>query len=309
MQSLLQLLTDGYQLISARPADLPLSAALTIVCWTFVAAACVGSFLNVVIARVPAGISVVTPRSRCPKCGVGITAKDNIPIVSWLLLRARCRSCQAPIASRYPMIEALVGLLAVGIVMRLGLSFEGLEMFVFACVLVAIAWIDIDTWTVPNSMWIALAVSGVGFACASAVRADDWWVLWSRLIGAAGGGLMLSLVVVVATGVLRRTKKLAPDEWAMGWGDPLILIGVGAFVGYARLPLVLFLASLQGAIIGIALKASGKLNWSEPVSADDPWIPPQGALPFGPFLALGGLQAALFGDAIWNALLQWIALP
>jgi prepilin signal peptidase PulO-like enzyme (type II secretory pathway) len=161
---------------------------------------------------------------------------------------------------------------------------------------------------VPHPTWIALVVSGALFGVLDAfVMHDDPQLLIDRAIGAAGAGVALGGLVVVSTGVLRRTGRLKPDEWAMGWGDPLILVGIGMFLGWRLLPVVIFLASIQGAVVGLVLKRAGKLNWDKPVSEDDPWIPPAGALPFGPFLALGGLEAAFFGGMILEHLLPLLA--
>ena len=281
--------------LAQPPAFLPAPLAAFSLIAAFVFAACWGSFTNVVIARVPAGISVVTPRSRCPKCNTQIAGFDNIPILSWIILRAKCRSCKAPISARYPFIEFLIGVAGTACVARFGWSVPALEMFVFVVILIAIAFIDIDTWTVPHPMWIALAVAGLGFAALSPIWLD-------RVIGAVAAGVFMSALVVAATAILRRTGRLKPDEFAMGWGDPLILVGVGAFLGWQMLPLVLFFASLQGTVIAIALKMRGGLKGDQPVSETDDWVPPKDAVPFGPFLALGALEAAFFGDAVLGLL-------
>jgi leader peptidase (prepilin peptidase) / N-methyltransferase len=291
-------LANPFELFALPPRELPFEIAFLVLGWAFIVAATLGSFLNVVIARVPAGQSVVTPRSRCPKCGTQILARDNIPVLSWVLLGAKCRTCKAPISARYPVIELLVGLLGATLVFKHGLGFAALEMFVFSTILIAIAFVDIDTWLVPDPLWIALVASGAGFAGLDYWRTGSLEALISRGVGAVGAGVLLSAVVVAATGILRRTGRLKPDEWAMGWGDPLILVGIGAFLGWELMPMVLFFASVQGSVVGIALKLSGKLVYDKPVSPDDDWIPPPGALPFGPFLALGGIEAAFFGRMI-----------
>ena len=281
-----------------RPADLPPLVGALSLAWAFLVAACWGSFLNVVIARVPKGESVVHPRSRCPKCQKPIAGYDNIPVFSWLLLRGKCRSCRAPIAWRYPFVELLVGIAGMAVVARAGYSLESLELFVFICILTAIAFVDLDTWTIPKPLYLALIVSGAAFAGVHALVEHDAQVLVPRAIGAVGAGVAMAAVVVVATGVARRTGKIGPDDTAMGWGDPLILVGVGAYLGWRSLPLVLFLASLQGSVFGIIAVLSGKYQGDAPVSDDDDWVPPKHAVPFGPFLALGALEAAFFGDAV-----------
>lgn len=295
---------DDLRLFFQPPATLPPLAALISLLWAFSFGACWGSFLNVVIARVPAGLSVVTPRSRCPKCEKPISGFDNIPVLSWLILRGKCRSCGLPISPRYPFIEALIGIAAMAAVARYGYSLAALELFTFTAILVAIAFIDMDTWTVPHPLWLALVATGFAFGAGHQLLATEaaedaeWIPLFDRAVGAAGAGLFLGALVVVATGVLRRMGRISGDQMAMGWGDPLILLGVGAYLGWRPLPVVLFLASLQGSIIGLALRARGGLQGDKPVSETDDWVPPKGAVPFGPFLALGALEAAFFGDAI-----------
>lgn len=302
-------LFDLFRFLGERPSELPAVLAGFSLAWAFAFAACWGSFTNVVIARVPEGMSVVRPRSRCPKCGAGIAAYDNIPVLSWVLLRGRCRACKAPISPRYPLIEFLIGFIGLTLVARHGWGLESLELFVFATILVAIAFVDLDTWTVPHPLWIALVVTGFGFGTIVAATGDEGWgPLIDRGIGAAGAGVLLGAITVVFTGILRRTGRLRGDEWAMGGGDPLIMIGIGAYLGWRILPLVLFLASLQGAVVGLVLKARGGLRGDAPVSDSDDWIPPANAVPFGPFLALGALEGAFFGDALAGYLSSLLGL-
>jgi len=300
---------------SLTPRELPTPLAVFVLGIGFVFGSLWGSFLNVVIARVPKGQSVVTPRSRCPKCGTMITARDNIPILSWILLRAKCRVCSAPISARYPFVELLGGVAGAAAVARWGLTLPALELFAFILILIAISFIDLDTFTVPTSLVIALGAVGLG---GGLLR----WLLFSpgtagaltrgdvvdRVIGGVVAGILLSAVVIVSTGILRRTGRLGPDDTAMGWGDPMIIAGLGLCLGWQLIPLTLFLASVIGSVIGIGLQLSGKLKNRGPVSEDDPWIPPDGAVPFGPFLALGGLLAAFFGQAIHARFLPLLGL-
>ncbi len=299
---------DDLRSLLARPADLPPTVAAVSLLWAFVIGSTWGSFLNVVIARVPEGLSVVTPRSRCPKCKTQIAARDNIPVLSWILLRGRCRACGVAISPRYPLVEAIMGVAAMAAVARFGWSVPSLELYVFVFILVAIAFVDLDTWTVPHPLWIALLSSGLVIGGGRAILTDSYRDLIDRLIGAAGAGLGLGCIVVVFTGIFRRTGKLDGDQMAMGWGDPLIFAGIGAFLGWRMLPLVLFLGSLQGAVVGLILRSRGHLEGDKPVSETDDWIPPRGAVPFGPFLALGALEAAFFGDAVLARVLPWFGL-
>lgn len=327
------------------PRELPTILAAFVLTVGFVFGALWGSFLNVVIARVPKGQSVVTPRSRCPKCGTMITARDNIPILSWILLRAKCRVCSAPISARYPFVELLGGVAGAAVVARWGLTLPALELFAFILILIAISFIDLDTFTVPTGLVVALGAVGIGGGLlrwlllspgtAGALTGRD---VIDRVIGGVAAGLMLAAVVYLSTFVIRllqerrrraalarrripvgqRSKKrwrrregamrLPPDERAMGLGDPMILAGLGACLGWQKIPLALFLASVLGSVIGIGLKLSGRLDGRGPISEEDPWIPPDGAVPFGPFLALGGLLAAFFGHAIHTRVLPLLGL-
>ncbi len=303
---------DAFGMLAGPVGALPPAVQVVLLAWCFVVGACVGSFLNVVIARVPLGLSIVKPRSRCPKCEAQIGWQDNIPLLSWVVLRAKCRSCAAPISARYPFVELLVALAATAIVARYGVTLQGAETFAFVAVLVAVAFVDMDTWTIPYSLVAALLL--VGFLTGAADSAARLVVfmpedavhalpsLLDRAIGAAGGFALLGSVVVVATGIFRRTGRLQKDQTAMGWGDPLLLAGIGSVLGWQALPIVVFLASLQGALVGVVLRASGRLQGEEPVSDDDDWVPPKNAVPFGPFLAMGAIEHAFFGDV----LLGWV---
>ena len=326
---------DDLALFAVPPRELPLVAAVFVLGAAFTFGALWGSFLNVVIARVPRGQSVVTPRSRCPKCETMITARDNIPIISWLLLRAKCRHCGAGISARYPLVELIGGVAGTVAVARFGVTLPAAELFCFILILVAISFIDLDTFTVPTSLVVALSAVGIGFgllrwqllgpeASGGLAGAD----VVDRLIGGVAAGLMLASVVYLSTFVIRllqerrrrsalarrlipvakRSKKkwrrregamrLPPDQLAMGTGDPMIFAGIGACLGWQAMPMTLFLASVIGSVIGIVLRVTGQLKDRGPISDEDPWIPPDSAVPFGPFLALGGVFAAFFGDAI-----------
>jgi leader peptidase (prepilin peptidase)/N-methyltransferase len=306
-------------LLAIPPRELPPYAAAFVLGIGFVFGALWGSFLNVVIARVPMRQSVVHPRSRCPHCGTQITARDNIPMLSWLLLRAKCRTCGAPISARYPFVELLGGVAGAAAVARYGLSLAGLETFVFILALIAISFIDLDFFIVPTSLVVVLVVNGLGFGVAR------WLVLGpeaagglsqndvvDRVIGAVGAGVLLWGVIVVSTVAIRKLSpgRIPDGETAMGYGDPLILVGIGAHLGWQLMPLSLFIASVFGSVIGLAAKYSGKLKNRAPIElpGEDPWTPMDDAVPFGPFLALGGLVAAFFGDAIYARLLPLLGL-
>ena len=261
----------------------------------------VGSFLNVVIARVPKGESLVRPGSHCPKCGAPIAWFDNIPLVSWMLLRAKCRRCGQPISARYPLVELIAAVLAVAIVRQLGPTVAALGYFAFAAALLALAYIDLDTWLLPHQItWPLLAV---GLASPLWNRELPWH---SSLIGAAAGFCLFAAIALIG-------EKLLKKE-TMGWGDVWLLSGIGAWLGFQALLPVVLLSALQGSIVGIALIALGRdpAKAKEPDQqnaspADDDWVPPKHAVPYGPFLSLAALEHLLAGNrlaAAWDFLLR-----
>lgn len=295
--------------IWAHPlAQLPPVFAIVGAIWFSFLGLCIGSFLNVVIARVPEGLSVVKPRSRCPKCGYQLQWYDNIPILSWLMLGRKCRSCRAPISFRYPFVELLVGLFALAISLQFGISLAGFEYLFFVAILVSVAFIDLDTFTIPVVLPSLLLVEGLSVAALGGAlgwqfpMGDGWGVLVDRSIGAVAGFAVLGAILVISTAILRRSGRLKPDEFAMGWGDPILLGGIGAILGWQQLATVVFLASFQGAVIGMILLRTGLVKQGEPVSETDDWVPPQNGVPFGPFLALAAVEAAFCGPA----LLDWL---
>jgi leader peptidase (prepilin peptidase)/N-methyltransferase len=280
---------------------LPWVAFLAVV-WAAVLGAFIGSFLNVVIARLPVpGESIVRPRSRCPSCRTLIAWYDNIPMLSWLILRARCRHCGNPISWRYPFVELLLALAAAIIALRVGMGWVGLELFVFTAILVAITYIDLDTFTIPLVLCVPLVPLGWLFG---ALGASSWEMdvlvaaLTPRLIGAGAGFLALASILVIGTAILRRTGRLGPDEFAMGWGDPILLAGIGAFIGWRFLPWAIFLASFQGAIIGAIQLRRGAGFERQITDPEDDWVPDQSAVPFGPFLSLAALEIAFLSEEI-----------
>ena len=263
--------------------------------WSVLLGAVVGSFLNVVIARVPKGESVVRPRSRCPKCQVPIAWYDNVPVVSFLLLRARCRSCGAPISWRYPLVELLGAAAALLAVVRQGFSGAAAAEFAFVLTLVALAFIDTDTWLLPHALTWPLMVAGQGAAALGLSSASP---------RSSALGLLLGVLGFAA---VRELGQRAFKKEALGYGDVWLLGGIGAWLGASALLPVVLLASLQGAVVGGALlllgrgtpgpdegpRASGARGGGgeEPApQEEEDWIPPRHAVPFGPFLAAAALE-------------------
>ncbi|MFN7952235.1 MAG: prepilin peptidase [bacterium] len=245
--------------------------------------ACVGSFLNVVIWRLPVGQSLFKPDSRCPSCLVKLRWRDNLPVVGWLLVKRRCGRCWAPVASRYPLVEALTAALAVVLVRIDGYSWATLATAVFVAALVAITFIDLDHFIIPNVISYSGIVLGLVFtralapASAAAPAASvgwlsdalRWWVERRAAVGGIvlGGGSLY--VVALAYWWVRRQE-------GMGGGDVKMLAMIGAFLGWQAIPFTILVASLSGVVIGIAsaIVQRGSL---------------QHRIPFGPFLAFGAL--------------------
>ena len=235
----------------------------------FVYGAVYGSFLNVVVHRLPRGLSLVRPRSRCPHCAAPIAWHDNIPILSWLWLRGRCRSCRARISPRYPLVEAATALLAAGLARRWAGAPAWIAAAALACgVLLAVALIDWDTFLIPDELSLGLAVAGVLAAPLSPYFACGDWRLsvWWSLRGALGG---MALGWALAWGGEALFKKEA-----LGGGDVKLLAGVGAWSGAVGAFDCLMIGSLLGTIYAVRLLLSGRARRGDPI-------------PFGPFLAAG----------------------
>lgn len=262
--------------------------------FAFLFGALVGSFLNVVIARVPRGMSIVHPRSRCPGCETPIASYDNVPILSWILLKGKCRSCGIRISPRYPFVELAVALLAVAVVRHFGATWWALAAFAFVCALVALTYIDLDHWLLPRSITIPFIVLGLG---ASLLPGGPGIV--SAAMGAAAGFAAFVVLGFVAERILKKE--------ALGGGDVWLLSMIGAWLGLRALLPVVLLASLQGALIGGLLLAIARrrqqttaLPPPKPTgdAEVDDWVPPEGAVPFGPFLALGAAEYLFFGERL-----------
>jgi leader peptidase (prepilin peptidase)/N-methyltransferase len=254
--------------------------------WSFLAGSAVGSFLNVVVARVPAGESIVRPGSRCPACRTPIRWSDNVPVLSWLLLRGRCRTCKIRISWRYPFVELLGGVTAVACTARHGLGPEAAAEFALVATLLALSAIDVDTWTLPHVITLPLLAAGIAL---SALHVTHAAALGASLAGAAAGWLGFAAVAFLG-------ERLMKKE-ALGFGDVWLLSAIGAWMGLPALLPVVLLASLQGTVVGIALILLGRAQTGRtpegagpPPDPDDAWVPPRNAVPFGPFLAVGAVE-------------------
>ncbi len=258
---------------------------------------CVGSFLNVVIHRLPKMMerqwraecaelssqeapateryNLVVPRSACPACNRPITALENIPLLSWLMLRGRCAGCSAPISARYPAVEVLTAVLSAYIAWHFGFGMAAAGALLFTWAMIALTFIDLDTFYLPDSitlplLWLGLLLNISG----------TYTPLSGAVIGAAAGYLSLWGVYWIF--------KWATGKEGMGYGDFKLLAAIGAWLGWQMLPLTILLSSLVGAIIGIGLIVFAGRGRSVPI-------------PFGPYLAIAGMIALLHGSALTRA--------
>ncbi len=233
---------------------------------------CVGSFLNVVAHRLPRGESVVGPRSRCPGCGGRIAGRDNLPILSFVLLGGHCRMCGASIPRRYPAVEAASGLLWLMSWLVFGPTVDGLAAAIFSSLLLVLAVIDAAHFLLPDGL--TYLTLGLGLATSFGVT---WTTPPGSALGAAAGAAVL-LLLIGGWYLLRGVR-------GMGLGDVKMLAGVGAFLGLHGMLLTLFLACLFGALVGLALLAGGRLSWGS-------------RLPFGVFLSIGAVISLFFGPRL-----------
>jgi len=244
--------------------------------------AVIGSFLNVCIWRLPAGQSIVYPPSRCPQCGARVRNVDNIPLVSYAILRGRCRACRNPISMRYPLVEALTGGMFVLLLLRFGPVPMVAAYALLVAALIVITFIDLDHQIIPD----AISLPGIAVGLALSLVGYGPPFVDSAIGVLLGGGLLYAVAVGYAA--------LAGRE-GMGGGDIKLLAMIGAFLGWSNVLVTLILGSFVGALVGIAVIA---------VSGGDRHLP----IPFGPFLALGATCALFFGDPLIHWYLN-LAMP
>src|SRR5262245_1471326 len=264
------------------------SDGVPLLAFAFAFGACVGSFLNVCIHRLPADESVVHPASRCPHCATPIAWYDNLPILSWAWLRARCRTCRAPIGVRYPIVEAATGALAILALVAFGPTLRGAVAFAFTAALLLITVIDLDHRFIPDEVSLPGILIGFGLAFIGGPVTP----LDSVLGAVIGGGILWA----VAWGYERST-----GVEGLGFGDVKLLAMIGAFLGWQSIPAILIVASVTGSLAGIgvmlasgASRAGKRVRRKLGVRALGPFVQRAArrtAIPFGPFLALGAVLA------------------
>jgi len=262
----------------------------------------IGSFLNVVIHRVPQMMqresdnyvaeesgkplphtdryNLMVPRSACPHCGHQITAMENVPVISYVVLGGKCSACKAPISARYPIVELLTGVLSFVLVWHFGSGIAGLATLAFAYLLIAMTFIDADTQLLPDDLTFPLLWLGL------LVNLNGTFVpLQEAVVGAAAGYLVLWAVYWLF--------KLATGKEGMGYGDFKLLAALGAWLGWKMLPVIVLLSSLVGAVVGISMIVFASHGRDKPI-------------PFGPYLAAAGLLALLYGKTIVSTYLSYV---
>lgn len=269
----------------------------------------IGSFLNVVIYRLPimmqrdwrdqcnelkdslpddlpdGKFNLVVPRSRCPSCGKPITAWQNVPVLSYLLLGAQCASCKTSISVRYPLVELLTALLAAVCAWHFGFGWEALLAIALTCALVAISLIDIDHQLIPDSIVVPLMWVGLIMSLFNPLEGAQTLFIAPQdaIIGALAGYLSLWSVY--------QLFKLITGKEGMGYGDFKLLAALGAWIGWQMLHIVILLSAVVGAIVGIAMIAFRGRDRQLPI-------------PFGPYLAAAGWVTMLYGETLWNTYLE-----
>ncbi len=262
-----------------------------------------GSFANACIHRLPRHLSVVWVRSACPQCGAMVRARDNVPLLSWLLLRGRCRDCRAPIAWRYPVVEGLTATLFLLVALRFGPSLEALVMAFFALALLILFFTDLETMLLPDVVTLGGTVAGVLLAQWNPLlerSATARPAMFQALAGAAAGAGLI-LMVMLAWRLWSRWRRFGARvseelRTGMGQGDLKMLAFIGAFVGLRQVFYVTFAAALLGSLVGLGLmlvRRAGRYT----------------ALPFGTFLALAALTAIFFGRRAVDAYLGLLGWP
>ncbi|MCH8290839.1 prepilin peptidase [Candidatus Poribacteria bacterium] len=254
----------------------------------FILGLAIGSFLNVCIYRIPReGLSIHSPRrSVCPECEVPIQFYDNIPVLSYLLLRGRCRNCKTKISIVYPLVELITGGLFLLMFYRFGLTLDLLRGCLFVSLLVPIAWIDARWYIIPNAIIVVGLILGLAITLSISLAQGDWGYLIKHLIAAVAGGGGMMLIAVLGSAIFRKP--------AMGGGDIKLMSVLGLFLGlWPDLLVVIIVSAFTGSIVGgILIARSGK-------KAHSP-------IPYGPFLVVAALLDLVWGDALWMGYLRLI---
>jgi leader peptidase (prepilin peptidase) / N-methyltransferase len=251
--------------------------------------AAIGSFLNVVVYRVPAGLSILWPPSRCPKCLHGLGAGENIPILGWLLLRGKCRHCKTPIAARYPIVELATAIIFVIVYNRFGLSIETIGYSLFMCWLLALSLIDLDTMTLPNPLTQSGLIVGLGFQITIGLLGNHSIGEMKENLFQGIFGMVLAIwiydtIQIVGTWMLGQS--------AQGGGDAKLMAMIGAWLGWKSVLLTGFLASVFGSVLMGGALGFGLIHRRQ-------------KFPLGPFIAIGATVSLFWGDWLINSYQQF----
>lgn len=242
--------------------------------YAFIVGLCIGSFLNVVIYRLPLGASIIKPASHCPMCGSPVRPFDNIPLISWVVLMGLCRDCGSSISPRYFLVELLTGTLTWTVARVYGMDISALVFMVFVWSLIAVTFIDLDHQIIPDEITLGGVVAGLAVSYFLPIG------LYGSIVGLLVGGGIFFLIAVIAPG-------------GMGGGDIKLMAAIGAFTGWKHAVFTIIVGSALGAVVGlfmIALFGKGRKD----------------KIPFGPFLATAAIISVLCGDRIINAYLEMV---
>ncbi len=240
--------------------------------------AAIGSFLNVLIHRLPEESSIIFPASRCPRCGKAIRFYDNIPVISYILLRGRCRDCGERIAFRYPLVEAITAAFSLLLFWKYGVTFQWLVSFAFVCALIVITFIDLDHQIIPD----VISLPGIPIFLLAAVFVMKLRFLDAFLGFLIGGGCLYVIAFVY---------ELLTKREGMGGGDIKLLAMIGTFLGWQSLLFVLLFSSLLGAVVGIVVMLAKGQDMKY-------------AVPFGPFLSAAAAAYIFIGDAVMRLIVH-----
>jgi leader peptidase (prepilin peptidase)/N-methyltransferase len=265
---------------------------------SFVLGGLIGSFLNVCVYRMPQGLSVVTPRSRCPKCENPLAWYDNIPVMSWLILGAKCRNCKLPISWQYPLVEAITAVLFYLVYMKFGFTIATPIYMLLVASLVLVTFVDLTDWTIPNEVTFPGMPLGVVFAVLAMMVPDTGLLLDEPLMALIGlflgGGVLYGLDLL---------SLLLLKKRGMGFGDVKLLAMLGAFFGPWGVLLTIVISSFFGSVIGITLIA---INKGKETDVGEKNIGHY--LPFGPYIVLGGLVYLFVGPQIIELYIGYIGV-
>jgi leader peptidase (prepilin peptidase) / N-methyltransferase len=253
----------------------------------FATGAAIGSFLNVVIYRIPAKLSLLWPPSRCPHCLRQLGKRDNVPVLGWLWLKGKCRFCHSPIAARYPIVEAVTALLFVWVFYTFGFKLETLGYWAFLSWLLSLSAIDLDTMTLPNPLTKSGLVLGLIFQLVLGWTSGAQTGAVNHLFG----GISAAVLGIWLFDIIGIVGSFALGQDAMGGGDGKLAAMMGAWLGWKYLLLAGFLACSLGAIVGGGAIALGILSRRQP-------------MPFGPYLALGAMLTVFWGEIILSTYLN-----